>query len=301
MSAAPTALSQATTVAETAAAPSSGGDVVSRVPSKAELDPIGSRRRRRRIDNVLRFGTPVLIVGLWQLSAMAELLDRRFFPAPTEIAEAFVKAIDSGVLQEALKVSVTRLLVGYFFGAVVGILVGFALGVVRPLRVALEPVISALYTVPKLAILPLLLLIFGLGSLPKILLVALSVFFITCISTISAVTGVSDSYREPARSFGASPLKAFTHVMLPAVLPDIFVSLRLAAGTGVLVMIGIEFVQGGEGIGWMIWNSWQLFLADRMYVGIVAVALLGVLFQSLVQLIGRLLTPWVNAKGSREL
>lgn len=253
------------------------------------------------MDNLLRFGTPVLIVLLWQLSATVEVLDRRFFPAPTQIARAFTKAVDSGVLQAALSVSIRRLLIGYLMGLTAGILLGFLLGVVRFLRVALEPVISAVYTVPKLAILPLFLLIFGLGDMPKILVVALSVFFITCISTISAVTNIPDSYREPARSFGASPFKTFTHVMLPAVLPDIFVALRLAAGTAVLVMIGIEFVQGGAGIGWMIWNSWQLFLADRMYVGIVSVALLGVIFQTLVKFIGRRLTPWTNVKGGREL
>ena len=288
-------------VAERSPMDASTGHVVSRLPSKVEADPVGFRRRRRRMDNVLRFGAPILIIVSWQLSAEAELLDRRFFPAPTEIYRAFLDAVDSGVLQEAIKVSMTRMLIGFAFGSAIGILVGFALGVVRPLRVAFEPVISALYTVPKLAILPLLLLIFGLGDMPKIILIAMSVFFILAISTIAAVMNVSDTYREPARSFGASPLKTFTHVLLPAVLPDIFVALRLAAGTAVLVLVGIEFVQGGEGIGWMIWNSWQLFLADRMYVGIVSVALLGVIFQTLVKVIGRILTPWASAKGSKEL
>jgi NitT/TauT family transport system permease protein/sulfonate transport system permease protein len=275
--------------------------VVTRRPGPAEVDPVRFLKRRRRTDNLLRFGVPVLLIIAWQLFSMAEVLDPRFFPAPTEIARALVDALKSGVLQDAVWVSVRRMLIGYALGSAVGILVGFALGVVRPLRIAFEPILSALYTVPKLAILPLLLLIFGLGDTPKILLIAMSVFFIVSISTTAAVWGLSESYREPARSFGATPLKAFGHVLLPAVLPEIFVALRIAAGTAVLVLVGIEFVQGGEGIGWLIWNSWQLFLADRMYVGIVTVAVIGVIFQTLVKWIGRLLTPWASTKDSKEL
>lgn len=272
--------------------------VVTRLPGPAETDPVAFLKRRRRIDNLLRFGVPALLILAWQLSAMVELIDERFFPAPTDIARACVDAIETGVLQEALWISVRRLLLGFALGSVVGILVGFALGVVRPLRVALDPVISALYTVPKLALLPLLLLIFGLGDMPKVLLVAMSIFFIIVISTVASIVAISESYREPARSFGASPLKTFGHVLLPAVLPEIFVSLRIAAGMAVLVLLGIEFVQGGEGLGYLIWNSWQLFLSDRMYVGIVTVALLGVVFQTIIKWIGQLVTPWARSKGA---
>ena len=294
------------TALQTGASPVAGstpatGTVVTRRPGPAEADPVRFLKRRRRTDNLLRFGVPLLLLVLWQLFSMAEVLDRRFFPAPTEIARALVDAVKSGVLQDAVWVSVRRMLIGYVIGSAVGILAGFALGVVRPLRIAFEPVLSALYTVPKLAILPLLLLIFGLGDTPKILLIAMSVFFIVCISTTASVWGLSEAYREPARSFGAPPLKTFGHVLLPAVLPEIFVSLRIAAGTAVLVLIGIEFVQGGEGMGWLIWNSWQLFLADRMYVGIVTVAVIGVIFQTLVKWIGRMLTPWASSKDSKEL
>ncbi|TQC48770.1 ABC transporter permease [Rhodococcus sp. WS4] len=271
--------------------------LIERRPGAAEQDLDRYLRTRRRKDAALRFGAPVLLVVLWQIVSMSGLVDQRFWPAPTAVFEAFVESLQSGQLLDALGVSVSRILVGFAFGAVAGIVGGLALGSVRGLRIALEPTISALYTVPKLALLPLLLLIFGLGDTPKIILIALAVFFIVVISTTAAVSGVPESYREPARSFGASRFQTFRHVIAPAIIPEVFVGLRIAAGNAVLVLIGIEFVQGGAGLGWMIWNSWQLFAADTMYVGIITVALLGAVFQSAIMLVGRLSTPWIDSNS----
>ncbi|MCG2621313.1 ABC transporter permease [Arthrobacter sp. I2-34] len=270
---------------------------IERKPGPVERNPRAFMRRRRIIDNLLRIGAPILLIVAWQLVVSTGLLDRRFWPAPTDVLLSFQENVATGRLAEALVSSMTRILLGYLIGSVAGILGGIALGVFRPLRIALEPIISAVYTVPKLAILPLLLLLFGLGDVPKIILIALGVFFVTIISTIAAVTSIPEGYLEPARSFGANRVQTFRHIIVPAIMPDIFVALRLAAGQAVLLMIGIEFVQGDEGLGYMIWNSWQLFLADRMYVGIVSVALVGVVFQTTVKWIGQRLTPWEKPRN----
>ncbi|MEU7817795.1 ABC transporter permease [Pseudonocardia sp. NPDC049154] len=254
--------------------------------------------RGRRIDNALRFGVPIGLLVIWQLAAMLDLFDRRFFPAPVDVVESLGAAVSTGALQEAALVSTYRLVVGFVVGAVVGLVMGFLLGRIRRLDVALDPIISALYTVPKLAMLPILLLIFGLSDLPILVLIAASVFFIVVISTTAAVTAVQKNYMEPAQCFGATRLQTLRHVILPASLPSIFVSLRLAAGNAVLVLIGIEFVQGAAGMGYLIWNSWQLFDVGRMYVGVVLVAIFGVLFQALITGLGRLLTPWTRRGGA---
>ncbi len=265
---------------------------VVRAPGLAERDPRRYMRRRRYIDNVLRIGTPVALVVLWQLLADAEVIDPRFWPGPIDTARAFVRLVRDGVLWDTVYVSMKRLVWGYTTGCLAGVVIGLMLGVFRYARVAFDPVISALYTIPKLALLPPLLLLFGLGETPKIILIAMSVFFIVVIGTMSATTKLPIGYLEPARSYQASRLVTFRHVVVPAVLPDIFVSLRIAAGTGVLVLVGIEFVQGNDGLGFMIWNSWQVYRVAQMYVGIVTVAIIGVIFQSLVKWIGQLVAPW---------
>jgi ABC-type nitrate/sulfonate/bicarbonate transport system permease component len=137
-----------------------------------------------------------------------------------------------------------------------------------------------------------LLLIFGINDKPIIVLIAITNFFLVFIPTLHAFLTVPFEYREAAASFRAGRFQEFRHVSLLAALPQIFVALRLAAGASILTVVGIEFVVGSTGIGWLIWNSWNLLLSDRMYVGIVTVAIAGALFTIAVGAIGRLLTPW---------
>lgn len=269
--------------------------VVEHVPGPAERDRAGFARRRRVTDNVLRWGVPILLIGAWQLFAMSGVLDDKFFPAPSAVVSAGWDAIVAGDLQSNLWITVKRILIGFTAGALIGLLVGLLFGVVRPIRIAFEPIISALYTVPKLAILPLLLLIFGLDDTSKIILIALGSFFIVAISTTAAILAIPNAMWEPMQSFGASRMQSFRHLVFPAVVPEIFVALRIATGYAVLILIGIEMVQGNSGIGFMIWNSWQIFATDRMYVGIVVASALGVVLQLGIKAIGNRVARWKQA------
>ena len=275
-------------------APLAAGETLRIRPRYSSAERLRRRRRSTAIDNVLRFGVPIGLVVLWQLGAMVGAYDRRFFPAPEDVVRSFDRAIENGTLQDALLVSGYRLIVGFVAGAIIGLVAGFLLGRIRRLAIAFEPVISALYTVPKLALLPILLLIFGLSDIPILVLIAASVFFIVVISTTAAVSSVQGTYLEPAECFGSTRYQTVRHVILPASLPAVFVSLRLAAGNAVLVLIGVEFVQGSKGMGYLIWNSWQIFDVGRMYVGVVLVAVFGVLFQMSITGLGKLLTPWTR-------
>jgi NitT/TauT family transport system permease protein/sulfonate transport system permease protein len=142
-----------------------------------------------------------------------------------------------------------------------------------------------------------LLLIFGIGETPKILIIAVTVFFFMWISTMAAVASVDPRYLEALESFGASRRQVFFNVIVPASLPQIFVALRLSAGVSILTVVGVEFVEGGSGIGNLIWYSWSLFRADRMYVGIVVVALMGVLFTWVIHFVGKRAVPWDKDTG----
>jgi ABC-type nitrate/sulfonate/bicarbonate transport system permease component len=265
---------------------------VRREPSRADRDMRGYVRRQRQVERGLAIGVPVLIVLAWWGGTATGAIDTRFFPSPSTVWDTAWELIREGELQEQVWVTTKRVIPGFLLGVVTGGAVGVLLGVSRLSRAALEPTLSALYTVPKLAFLPALLLIFKFGDTPKILVVAITVFFFMWISTMTAVATVPAGYREALQSFGASRWQMFRHVLLPASLPQIFVAMRLSAGISVLTIVGVEFVQGGTGIGDLIWKSWQMFLPGRTYVGIVTVALFGLVFSMLIQLAGRRCTPW---------
>lgn len=270
------------------------------IPGPAERDPAGHARRIRIEERVLSIATPVLFLLAWEIAGQIGVVPPRFFPPPSRIALSAWAMARSGELQADLLASILRILAGFALGVTGGVLAGLALGLSRRAHAALDPFLSALYTVPKLALLPLLLLIFGLGELPNVLLVGMTVFFLVWITCMEAVMTIPEHYREAARSFGAGRRQMFVHVIWPAMLPQLFVAMRLSIGTAVLVIVGIEFVQADVGIGHRIWHSWSLFQADRMYVGICAVALLGYLFATLVRWIARLALPWAKLRHGRS-
>jgi NitT/TauT family transport system permease protein/sulfonate transport system permease protein len=270
------------------------------LPGPAERDPAAHARRIRNEERLLSIATPVVFLLAWEIAGQTGLLPQRFFPPPSRIAMAAWGMARSGELQADLLASILRIAAGFVLGTVTGLAAGLLLGLSRRAHAALDPFLSALYTVPKLAILPLLLLIFGLGELPNVLLVGMTVFFLVWITSMEAVMTIPDSYREAARSFGAGRWAMFVHVIWPALLPQLFVAMRLSIGTAVLVIVGIEFVQADVGIGYRIWHSWSLFQADRMYVGICAVAVLGYLFASAVRWCARIALPWVRPRHGRD-
>lgn len=280
----------------TAEAPGSPGPdrpvVLRRQPGPAELDPQSYLRRRRVIEISCAWLVPIALFALWQYAAEVGWIDTLFFPSPSQIFDAGIRMIESGELFDQVWITTKRMLWGLFLGVVSGTLAGLLMGMFRILRVAFEPLLSALYTVPKLALLPMLLLIFGIGDTPLILLIAITVFFFMWIATMAAILAVPEGYREAARSFNATQFQLFRHVLFPASLPQIFVGLRLSAGISVLVVVGVEFLQSGNGIGHLIWGSWELFQADRMYVGIVVVALMGLIATWGVRALTRLVMPW---------
>ncbi|MGH9104761.1 MAG: ABC transporter permease [Acidimicrobiales bacterium] len=251
-----------------------------------------AERRRSRLHLSLSIATPALLLGLWQLAADVHWIDPRIFSPPSRIAAAAGDLISAGTLQADLAITLARLLVGYGIGAAGGIVVGLLLGLVRPLRAAFSPLFTALYAVPQIALLPLLLVIFGIGETPKVLTVVAVTFFVLEINALAAVRNFDPRLVEAGRAYGASGLKLFRHVFLPGSLPQIFTGLRVSIALALVVITATEFVASNNGLGFLVWNSWQLFEPDEMYVGLVTIALVGVVLTAAISLVERLSLPW---------
>lgn len=272
-------------------------NTITRRPSAADRDPGKFDRRRRIIERTLGIAFPVLLIAFWQLASSRGWLDRRFYPSPSEIVTEMRNTFKENPKKNwwiDIGISVRRMLLGYGWGVLFGLLFGFVLGSSRLVRATIGPTLNALYTVPKLALIGVFLIIFGYEETPVIVIVAVTVFFFVWIQTEAAVTHVPYGFREAARSFGTNRMQMFRHVILPSALPSVFVGLRVAAGVAVLTLIGVEmvFAPKSQGIGYRINNARQIFDTKQAYVGLVVAAILGVVFIAVVRLIGRLLTPW---------
>ena len=261
--------------------------------------PVEIRRRSvraRRVDLALGVAVPLFLLGLWELASRQGWVDRRIYPPVTKVIQTGWQLARDGALGDAASSTLNRLMQGFLLGSSTGFLVGMGMGLGHRVRSALEPLLNALYVVPKLALLPIFLTMFGFGDAPKVVLVAVVVFFFVWINTMETFATVPLAYREVAKSFGASRSLTFLQVFLPSSLPQIFVGLRMAMSVSVLSIVGAEFLVGNAGLGYLIFNSRQLFFQDRMYAGMIAVAVMGVILSSIIAFIGRRLTPWAKVE-----
>jgi len=243
-------------------------------------------------DRVISVLSPLILLGLWEVCARAGLVDVRFFPAPSNVIRHLVAMIGSGDLWRHLAASLYRLFVGFFVGCVPAIVIGLAIGLYRPVRAALDPLISATYPIPKSSLLPLILLIFGLGESSKIAMVAIGVFYPVVINTAAGVRQIAPIFLDVGHNFGASRFNMFRTVALPGALPLIMTGVKLGAGMGLVLIAIAEMVGAKSGLGYMIWNAWELFDVQTMYVGLFVIAIIGFLLNAGFDLLERVIVPW---------
>ncbi len=243
-------------------------------------------------ERLLAILSPVAALVVWQLASDAGFVNQRYVPSPTAIAVAGWDLALSGELAVHIGASLRRLVIGFVLGAVPGVFVGMVMGLNRWVRAALDPLIAALYPIPKIALLPLLMLVFGLGDGSKVVVVAMSVLFLTIINTTVGVLQLDRIYFDVARNYGTPWPKLFLRVILPGALPTILAGLRISLGVSLVVLVGAEFVAARSGIGYLIWVSWQTLMIEQMFVGIIVITVLGVLSTLFLHECERLLVPW---------
>jgi ABC-type nitrate/sulfonate/bicarbonate transport system permease component len=251
-----------------------------------------SAMSNKTIERLLYLISPIGLLVLWQLLLEAGFGDRRFIPAPTDIAARFWLLLLNGELAMHTGVTLWRVFAGFLVGAVPGVAMGLLMAMFRPVRFFFDPLIAALFPIPKVALMPLLLLAFGFGDASKIALVAIAVFFPVIVNTYVGAANIEKIYWDVAKNYGASQTVMFTRIVFFGALPMIFAGLRIALAVSFIVLVAAEFVATKSGIGYLIWNSWELLQVDIMFVGIVTVGILGLITSALFQEIERKVIPW---------
>lgn len=249
-------------------------------------------QRRQRWERVLSVVSPLALLALWEVASRAGLVDTRFFSRPSWILVSFWDLLRSGELVRHVAISLMRVMVGFVAAAIPGVLLGLTMGLFRPVRAAAEPIIAALYPIPKLALLPLLLLIFGTGELFKVMTIGLGCILLITVNTLAGVVNIEPVYLDVARNFGASRRDYYLTVALPGALPVIFTGLRLGMGVALLLIVAAEMIGARSGIGYMIWTSYQIFDLEQMYVGLLLMAFFGYVSTLSINLLERRIIPW---------
>lgn len=255
-------------------------------------------RRHAVMRVVLGLGFPLALFALWELLADTGMIDRRFFPPPSRIVATAIETLgnagDRTQLASDIVATLARLSVGYVLGAVIGILAGVLMGLYTPIRFALGPMVYATFPTPKIAIFPLLIVMFGIGNASKMALVTLGVFFMTCMSTLSGVLYANPIYRDVAQAFRLPTWTRWTRVIIPSALPAIVTGLKLGLGQALILVVSAEFVSSQDGLGHFIWNSWQVLDIPRMFMGLVVVGIIGGCAVLAGDMLERRLIPWAK-------
>jgi NitT/TauT family transport system permease protein len=232
------------------------------------------------------------ILVLWEVICQLELVPPLFLPSPSSILLAGWDMLTSGELHENVLASLFRIAVGYAVGAVCGFVFGLLLGFSRWVDAVLTPIVYSIYPIPKIALLPLIILWLGIGETPKFTMIALGVFFPVVINTYSGVKNVDPIWIKAAVTFGSSHLNVIRKVILPGALPMIFAGLKLAAGTSLLLLVSAEMIAAQQGLGSMILHYGNLMITTNLMVGVLILSLLGLLFNRGLQWLEHKLLPW---------
>lgn len=241
---------------------------------------------------ILGGGSVVVALGVWQAFWSAGLISPLFFSGPSAIAVRFYEVLFHGTLLADLAYSGRNFALGFGIALVTGVLFGLILGWYRVPRLLVDPFLNGLYATPRIALIPLIIIWFGIGMWSKVFIVFLSAFFPILINTIAGVKAIDADLVMAARAFCATDRQIFTTVALPGAVPFILAGVRQGVAHGLIGVVVGELFAGSEGIGFLISYAGQNFATDLLFVGVLVIAAAGILLTSLADRVQRRFSRW---------
>lgn len=235
---------------------------------------------------------PMLILAIWQIASQTGWLQSRVLPAPWDVVKAFYTLSASGELWLHVKVSAGRALLGLLVGGGLGLLLGLLNGSSKLAATLLDSTLQMIRNIPALALIPLVILWFGIDETAKLFLVAVGVFFPMYINTFHGIRSIDPQLIEMGKSYGLTRWQLYRDVILPGALPSILVGLRFSLGLVWVLLIVAETISAQAGIGYMTMNAREFLQTDIVLVGILLYAFLGKLADILARLLERFLLRW---------
>ncbi len=233
-----------------------------------------------------------VLIAAWQAAASLKLVNALFLPSPLAIAASLYAMAATGELFLHIAASLRRIILGWAFGTAAGLGVGFAIGLFGLARSIGLPLVSALFPIPKIALLPLFILWFGIGEPSKVATIALGVFFPTAIAAFGAVDNVPKSLIRMAQSFGLPSADIVRKVVLPGALPGILSGFRISASIALILVVAAEMINAQTGIGALVLLAGSLMQTDQLLAGVVVLSALGLVIGFVLGRLERRLLRW---------
>jgi NitT/TauT family transport system permease protein len=240
----------------------------------------------------LRIISPIAFLLLWEGSVRIGGINPLLVPAPGAVLRTVVDLTLDGQLPWAVAVSLARVLQGFIYGSVIGIMLGLLVGWFRAFEDVVDPLVGAIYPIPKSALFPLFILWFGLGETSKVMTIMIGVVFLVLINTVTGVKAIDPVLLKAARDLGANQWQIFMKVVIPGALPNIFTGLRLGAGMALILVFITEIEATKAGLGFLLWESYQLLLVKQVFACTIAFGVLGIFSTWILQWVERVTCPW---------
>ncbi|WP_341913582.1 ABC transporter permease [Ferrovibrio terrae] len=233
-----------------------------------------------------------LIIASWEAACRLGWLPPLFMPAPSEVVSVLHDLLVDGKLVTHITASLKRILSGWILGSIAGVAIGFAMGIFVLARSVGLPVVSALFPIPKIALLPLFILWFGIGEPSKIATIGLGVFFPTVISAYSAVDNVPRNLIRMAQSFGLSTRMIVFKVILPGAMPGILAGFRISSSIALILVVAAEMIGTQVGIGAFVLAAGNLMQIDQLIAGVVLLSVLGLTVSAVLSFTEKIVLRW---------
>jgi sulfonate transport system permease protein len=262
------------------------------VTAGARRDSVLDTWRRRLSWPLGIYTTPVAILIVWEVLAVAGVLGPTYAPAPTAIARTAGHLWQQGVLGPDLEISLRRAAVGFVLGLSLGIVTGVIGGLLRSGEHLFNGIVQIFNTIPILAILPVMIVFFGIGEEPKVLIIAFGAFVPMYLNLFAAIRGVDQRLIEMAQTTGAGRRRLVSRVLFPGAMPGFLVGLRFSLAYSILGLVAAETVNANSGIGYLITNGQTYLQTNQVFVGLVIYSILGLFADQLVRVLERVLLRW---------
>ncbi|MEP3115194.1 ABC transporter permease [Nisaea sp.] len=234
----------------------------------------------------------VILITVWETGCRTGIIHPLVLPAPSEAATAFMELFDSGMLWKHLGASLSRLVIGWTAGTILGITVGFAIGLFSLARAGLVPLVAAIFPIPKIALLPLFIIWFGIGEGSKVATILFGTFFPTVVATYGGVDNVDRGLIRMGQSFGLSWFSIVRKIILPGALPAILPGFRISAAIAIVLLVAAEMIGAEFGVGAYILMAGSLMAMDQLIAGVAILSTIGLTVSWIIGRAEKMLLRW---------